>query len=118
MHIYIHITLNDTIAPDAKPYFKERAYKDADREVFCSVVCSVLQCVAVCCSVLQCVAFSVLECVAVYCVLLPVVAVCCSVLQCVAVCCSVLQCVAVCCGVLHVVAKTYYLNSKSALTKR
>jgi len=47
-------------------------------EVCCStLLCSVLQCVAVCCSVLQC------------------VAVCCSVLQCVAVCCSVLQCAAV-----------------------
>jgi len=46
----------------------------------CNVICSVLQCVAVCCSVLQC------------------VAVCCSVLQCVAVCCSVLRCLRVCCG--------------------
>jgi len=54
--------------------------------VCCSMLCNVLQCVAVCCSEpLQC--CSVLLCAAV----------CCSVLQCVAVCCSLLQCVAVCC---------------------
>ena len=43
--------------------------------VCCSLLCSLLQCVAVCCSVLR------------------GVAVCCSVLQCVAKRCSVLQCV-------------------------
>jgi len=63
---------------------------------YVAVRCSVLQCVAVpkegaclheCCSVLQYdVVCSVLQCFAM----------CCSVLQCVAVCCSVLQCVAVC----------------------
>jgi len=50
------------------------------------VICSVLQCAAVCSSVLQS------------------VAACCSVLQCVAVCCSVLhalQYVAMCCPVLQ-----------------
>ena len=37
--------------------------------MWCSVRCSVLQCVAVCCGVLQCVAvcYSVLQCVAVWC---------------------------------------------------
>jgi len=51
------------------------------------MLCSMLQCVAVCCSVLQC--------VAVCCTVLQYVAVCCSVLQCFALCCSMLQCVAV-----------------------
>ena len=69
------------------------------------IMCSVLQCVAVCCSVLQC--------VAVCCSVLQCAAVCCSVLQCVAVCCSVLQCVAVCCSVdnsLQSVARHFPLN--------
>jgi len=50
------------------------------------------RCVVVCCSVLR----SVLHCVAVYCLITAkvCVVVCCSVLQCVAVCCSVLRCVA------------------------
>ena len=46
-----------------------------------------------------------LQCVVyLMCSMLQCVAVCCNVLQCVAVCCSVLQCVAVCCSVLHSVA--------------
>ena len=61
-----------------------------------SVLCCVLQCVAVCCSMLQC--------VAVCCSVLQCVAVCCSVLLCAAVCCSVLQCVAVCCSALLISA--------------
>jgi len=40
---------------------------------------------------------------ALLCSMLQCVAVCCSVLQCVAVCCIVLQCVAVCCSPLHCV---------------
>jgi len=79
----------------------------------CVVVCSVLQCVAVCCSVLQCVAVccSVLQCV----LHIPVpsiqkiesfrtketASVCYIVVERVAVCCSVLQCVAVRCSVLQ-----------------
>ena len=76
------------------------------------LICSVLQCVAVCCRVTvlvtqhPCVAvcFTVLYCGAfLQCwphstraiLLFQSVAVCCSVLQCVAVCCSVLQCVAI-----------------------
>jgi len=89
-----------------------------------SVLCSVLQCVAVCCSVLQCVAAccSVLQCVlqqrvavhrtiSVYRLCfergaLPSRAavgarIVFSVLQCVAVCCSVLQCAAMCYSVLQ-----------------
>ena len=60
-----------------------------------TVICSVLQCVAVCCWVLQCVAVccSVLQCVAVCCSVLLGAAVCRCVLLCVAVCCIVLQCV-------------------------
>jgi len=93
------------------------------------LVCSVLQCVAVCCSVLQRVAVccSVLQRIAPYCSVLQCnalccVAVCCRVLQCVtehpiilsitrlmphcpppivAVCCSVWQHVAVCCRVVQ-----------------
>jgi len=67
------------------------------------VLCSVLQCVAVCCRMLQCVAgcCSELQCVAVCCRILQDGAVCCSLLQCDAICCSVSQCVAVCCSVLQ-----------------
>jgi len=82
-----------------------------ERSLLCILICSALQCVAVCCSVLRCVAVccSVLQCVAVcwsvfqksqvYCHSSS--SVCCSVLQCVAVCCNVLQCVAMCCSVFH-----------------
>ena len=87
------------------------------------MLCSVLQCVAVCCSVLQCVAVccSVLQCdvqcVAVCCAMCygvwQYVTVCCSTLHrvtaccavCCAVCCSVLQCVEVCCNVFQRVAE-------------
>jgi len=98
-----------------------------------SVLCSVLQCVAVCCggsfkyvglycfrlSFVDMVCCSVLQCVAVCCSVLRrlfrarrallfayvvIGVVCCSVLQCVAKCCRVLQCVAVCCSVLQSVA--------------
>jgi len=51
------------------------------------VCCSVVQCVAVSCSALR-------ARIRVLCSVLQCVAVCCSVLQCAAVCCSVLQCVA------------------------
>ena len=64
------------------------------------MLCSVVQCVAVCYSVVQCVSecCRVLQCmsVAVY------VAECCSVLQCMLQCAS--ACVAVCCGVLRCIA--------------
>jgi len=91
------------------------------------VLCSALQCVAVCCSVLQYVAvrYSVLQCAPQSTAGLkrsnkgahrPVdvrlnlrkICVCvlqwCSMLQCGAICCSVLQCAAVCCSVLQCVA--------------
>ena len=89
---------------------------------FCTWLCSVLQCVAVCCSVLQFVAlccsvlfvctsflhpqksstlYVALQCAAVCCSVLQCVAVCFRVFPCVAGCCSVFLCVAVCCNVLR-----------------